>query len=65
MIRKMAYREGEFGNALADGLKVASEKYGGVEFASQVKGIPTTTVPARSLYGMAVNYAVNDSGADH
>lgn len=64
MFRKMAYREG-FGDILADGLKVVSEKYGGTEFASQVKGIPTTTVPARSLYGMGLNYAVNDSGADH
>jgi aldehyde:ferredoxin oxidoreductase len=64
LFKKMAYREG-FGDILADGIKACAEKYGGKEFASHVKGIPTTTIPVRSLYGMGVNYAVNDSGADH
>lgn len=65
LIRKMAYREGTFGNILAEGLEAAADRFGGKEFASCVKGLTTTTVPARSLYGMALNYAVNDTGGDH
>lgn len=64
MIRKMSYREG-FGNILADGVKKASEKYGGTEFALQIKGLEMTTVPPRTFFGMALAYAVNDMGADH
>lgn len=64
LLTKLAYREG-FGNWLADGVKVASEHFGGTEFALQTKGLETTTVTARAMFGMGLAYAVNDMGADH
>lgn len=64
MLIKLAYRDG-FGTWLADGSKVASEHFGGTEYAMQVKGLETTTVTARAMFGMGLAYAVNDTGADH
>lgn len=64
LLRKLCYREG-FGNVLADGVKVASEKYGGKEFAMQSKGVEFTTVTTRAFLNMGLAYAVSDMGADH
>ena len=64
MIKKLCYRE-DIGDLLADGVKAASEKKGGTEFALQVKGVEMTTVTPRALLGMGLAYAVNDMGADH
>lgn len=64
LLLKIAYRDG-FGNWLADGVKVASEHFGGTEYAMQVKGLETTTVTPRAMFGMGLAYAVNDMGADH
>ena len=64
LLIKLAYREG-FGNRLADGVKKASEHFGGTDYAMQVKGLETTTVTPRALFGMGLAYAVNDTGADH
>jgi aldehyde:ferredoxin oxidoreductase len=64
MIKKISYRQ-DIGDLLAEGVKVASEKIGGTEFALQVKGVEMTTVTPRALFGMGLAYAVNDMGADH
>ncbi|MGI6764348.1 MAG: aldehyde ferredoxin oxidoreductase family protein [Anaerovoracaceae bacterium] len=60
----MARREG-VGADLADGVKKASEKFGGTEFAMQVKGLEYPQYEPRGSWGMAMAYAVSDRGACH
>ncbi|NLP29972.1 MAG: aldehyde ferredoxin oxidoreductase family protein [Clostridiales bacterium] len=65
LVHKLVYKEGQFGELMAEGLKALTEKYGGHDFALHVKGLDITLVPSRSMYGMGLAYAVNDQGADH
>lgn len=65
MLMKTIHREG-FGNILADGLVMASEKLGkGAEkYISHAKGIDLDQVDVRSLKGCALSDAVSSRGAD-
>lgn len=63
-LRLMAKNEG-VGKDLALGTKRASEKYGGTEFAMQVKGLEYPQYEPRGSWGMSVSYAVSDRGACH
>ncbi|MDR0852299.1 MAG: aldehyde ferredoxin oxidoreductase family protein [Clostridiales Family XIII bacterium] len=63
-LRLMARREG-VGAYLADGVKRASEKFGGDEFALQVKGLEYPQYEPRGSWGMSLSYAVSDRGACH
>jgi aldehyde:ferredoxin oxidoreductase len=63
-IKLMARREG-VGAELADGVKIASEKYGGTDFAMQVKGLEYPQYEPRGSWGMSLAYAVSDRGACH
>ncbi len=66
MVRKMAYRE-DIGDALAEGVKGASERIGkgSQEFACHIKGVETTGYDIRGLKTCALGYAVSRRGADH
>lgn len=63
-IEDMAYRRGQ-GAELADGVKVASEKWGGTDFAMHSKGLEFPQYEPRGSFGMAASYAVSDRGACH
>ena len=63
-IEDMAYRRGA-GAELADGVKVASEKWGGTDFAMHSKGLEFPQYEPRGSFGMAASYAVSDRGACH
>ena len=64
LIEDMAYRRG-VGAELADGVKVASEKWGGTDFAMHSKGLEFPQYEPRGSFGMAASYAVSDRGACH
>ena len=53
------------GKDLALGTKRASEKFGGTEFAMQVKGLEYPQYEPRGSWAMSVSYAVSDRGACH
>jgi aldehyde:ferredoxin oxidoreductase len=63
-LRLIAHREG-VGAELAVGVKKASEKFGGTDFAMQVKGLEYPQYEPRGSWGMAMAYAVSDRGACH
>ena len=63
-LRLIAKREG-VGADLALGVKKASEKFGGEEFALQVKGLEYPQYEPRGSWGMSLAYAVSDRGACH
>jgi len=64
MIKKIAYRKG-FGNLLAEGVKIASEKIGGKEFAMHVKGLELPGWAIRAAPSMGLAYATADRGGCH
>ena len=64
LLKEMATRTG-VGAQLADGVKIASEKYGGTDFAMQVKGLEYPQYEPRGSWGMSLAYAVSDRGACH
>lgn len=64
MVELMARQEG-VGKDLCMGTKYCSEKYGGTEFAMQVKGLEYPQYEPRGSWGMSLAYAVSDRGACH
>lgn len=64
LLKEMATRTG-VGAELADGVKIASEKYGGTDFAMQVKGLEYPQYEPRGSWGMSLSYAISDRGACH
>ncbi|MHB8895901.1 MAG: aldehyde ferredoxin oxidoreductase family protein [Candidatus Geothermincolia bacterium] len=64
MIQDIAYRRG-LGNDLADGVKRMSEKYGGKDFAMQVKGMELAAYEPRGAVGHGLGYAVANRGGCH
>ena len=62
--RKIAFREG-IGDELADGSKRLSEKYGGREFAMQVKGMELAAYEPRRAVGQGLGYATANRGGCH
>jgi aldehyde:ferredoxin oxidoreductase len=64
LIPKIARRQG-FGNELAEGVKRAAEKFGGAEYAIQVKGLEAPMHDPRAMWSMALSYATNPRGACH
>jgi len=66
LIEKIAKREG-IGNTLAEGVKVAAEKFGkdAWKFAMQVKGLEMPGYDPRGAKGIGLNYATASRGADH
>lgn len=62
----MAYRRGNLGSLLADGVRVAYQKLGrGSEFAMEIKGLEPPAYDIRGIKGMALAEAVSVRGACH
>ena len=60
----IAYRRG-IGNELADGSRRLAEKYGGLEFAIQSKGLELAAYEPRRAVGQGLGYAVSNRGGCH
>ncbi len=60
----IAYRRGE-GEELSMGSAYLSQKYGGKDFAIQVKGLEMAAYDPRGAWGQGLNYAVANRGACH
>jgi aldehyde:ferredoxin oxidoreductase len=63
-IEDIAYRR-NLGNELANGTRWLSEKYGGKEFALQVKGMECPAYDPRGSWGQGLSYAVANRGPCH
>ncbi len=59
-----AHRRGE-GNELAEGSRILAKRYGGLEFAAQVKGLELAAYDPRAAWGQGLNYAVANRGGCH
>jgi len=64
ILSDIAYRRGE-GEDLALGSASLSRKYGGTDFAIQVKGLEMAAYDPRGAWGQGLNYAVANRGACH
>ncbi len=64
MLKDMAYRRG-MGDDLAQGTRRLSEKYGGKEFAIQIKGLEVAAYDPRGIWGQGLSYAVANRGGCH
>jgi len=67
LLRMMAYREGELGKLLADGVKRAQAQLGPAAdaFAMHVKGLELPAYDVRGIKGMALAFAVSNRGGCH
>ncbi len=65
LILDIAYRKGEYGNILAEGVKYASEKFGGKEIAMHVKGLEVSGYNCYAYPAMALAYGTSPIGAHH
>jgi len=63
-IEDIAYRR-HWGNELANGSRWLSQKYGGAEFAIQVKGLELPAYDPRGSWGQGLAYAVANRGGCH
>ncbi len=63
-IEDIAYRR-NMGNEMANGTKWLSQKYGGKEFAMQVKGMEFPAYDPRGSWGQGLSYAVANRGPCH
>ena len=64
IINDIAYLRGE-GRELAMGSRWLSEKYGGSDFAIQVKGLEVAAYDPRAAWGQGLSYAVANRGGCH
>jgi aldehyde:ferredoxin oxidoreductase len=64
MILDIGHRRGA-GDALADGTKRMSERYGGHDFAMHVKGLELSAYDPRGSYAQGVEYATTNRGGCH
>ncbi|MBR0026400.1 MAG: aldehyde:ferredoxin oxidoreductase, partial [Clostridia bacterium] len=60
----IAFRRG-IGDELAEGSKRLAKKYGGMEFAMQVKGLEIAAYEPRKAVGQGLGYAVSNRGGCH
>lgn len=65
LIRKIAYREGDLGDVLAEGGASAAEKFGAPEISMSVKRLSIPAYDPRGLKGMGLTYATSNRGACH
>jgi aldehyde:ferredoxin oxidoreductase len=64
LLDDIAYRRGE-GADLALGTKRLAHKYGGLDFAAQVKGLEMAAYDPRAGWGQGLNYAIANRGGCH
>ncbi len=60
----MAHRRG-FGDEMANGTRWLSKRYGGADFAIQIKGLEMPAYDPRGSWGQGLAYAVANRGACH
>jgi aldehyde:ferredoxin oxidoreductase len=60
----MARRRG-FGDEMANGTRLLSKRYGGADFAIQIKGLEMPAYDPRGSWGQGLAYAVANRGACH
>jgi aldehyde:ferredoxin oxidoreductase len=60
----MAHRRG-FGDEMANGTRILSKRYGGADFAIQIKGLEMPAYDPRGSWGQGLAYAVANRGACH
>jgi len=67
LIQEIAYRKGELGNLLAEGVKTASQKLGGNSYrwAMHIKGLEVSAYDCHMVPGMALAFATSSIGAHH
>ena len=65
LIERIATREGTVADALADGVAVAADRYGGEAFVPTVKSMAVPSYDPRRAGSMALAYATSDRGACH
>lgn len=67
LIRRIAFREGNLGDLLANGTKRAAAEVGGDswKWAIQAKGLEQSAVDTRAAKSYALAFAVNPRGPDH
>jgi len=63
-IEDIGYRRGE-GRELGLGTRRLAERYGGMDFAIQVKGMEIAAYDPRAAWGQGLNYAVANRGGCH
>ncbi|MCG6878941.1 MAG: aldehyde ferredoxin oxidoreductase family protein [Deltaproteobacteria bacterium] len=63
-IQDMAHGKG-FGKEMGKGTRWLSEKYGGRDFAIQIKGLEMAAYDPRGSWGQGLSYAVANRGACH
>lgn len=64
LVKKVATRQG-IGDDLAEGTRRISEKYGGSDFAMNVKGLEIAAYEPRAAQGMGLGYATGNRGGCH
>lgn len=64
VIEDIAYRRG-IGDELAEGSKRLAQKYGGMEFAMQAKGMELAAYEPRGAVGHGLGYAIGNRGGCH
>jgi aldehyde:ferredoxin oxidoreductase len=67
LIQEIAYRKGELGNLLAEGVMRVSQKLGGdsKNWAIHVKGLEVSAYDCHTVPGMALAFATSSIGAHH
>ena len=65
LTRKIAYREGELGDLLAEGGAAVAEKLNAPDISMSVKGLSIPAYDPRGLKGMGLTYATSNRGACH
>lgn len=67
LIQDIAYRRGELGSILAEGVRAASQKLGGNSnrWAMHVKGLEISGYDCHMIPGMALAFATSSIGAHH
>jgi len=64
-IRALAAREGQLGDAMAEGSRSLCETYGRPEAAMQVKGLELPAYDPRGMQGQGLGYATSNRGGCH
>ncbi len=64
-LNEMVEGKTELGRDMAKGTRFLSNKYGGKDFAIQVKGLEMAAYEPRGAYGQGLNYATANRGACH
>ncbi|MFC6826541.1 aldehyde ferredoxin oxidoreductase family protein [Halopelagius fulvigenes] len=65
LLENVARRETELGDALAEGVAAAADRFGGSDLVPVVKGVSLPTYDPRGSPAQALAYATSDRGACH